>query len=383
MESLLFELIQLSIGRRESLSRTPNEKEWRVLYDFCLKQAIAGICFCGVQKLPKEMMPAKEVLLRWFAIAEQIKRRNILLDKRAKELTVKFAEGGFRSCVLKGQGVANLYCDNDCNNISLGLYRQSGDIDLWVDGERKMVLDYARSFGEVGLVDVKHADFKYFEDVEVEIHSVPSFFYSPISNKNYRRWLNRLKEEQFSVSEKGFAYPSIEFNVVYVLMHIYRHLFDEGVGLRQLMDYYFILRNLNKNNNGENVKNINCDINQNANIFSIANTNRLFKKFGMDRFVRAVMWVMQEVFGLERKHLLCEPSEKYGRRFLDIVMVGGNFGQYDKRNRHGKENILQRGFRNLQHNMLVVEDYPSEVLWAPFWKVWHYVWRMVNFGRVD
>lgn len=381
MESLLFELIQLSIGRRDSLSRTPNEKEWRVLYDCCLKQAIAGICFCGVQKLTKKMIPPKEVLLRWFAITEQIRRRNVVLNKRAKELTEMFSEGGFRSSVLKGQGVAALYCDRDGK--SLGLYRQNGDIDLWVDGERMMVLDYASSFGEVGLVDVKHAHFKCFEDVDIEIHSVPTFFYSPISQRKYRRWLNNIKNEQFAICEMGFAHPSIEFNAVYVMIHIYRHLFDEGVGLRQLMDYYFVLLNLNKNSSGENVNIINRDVNHNANVISIANTNRLFKEFGMDRFVEAMMWVMQEVFGLERKHLLCEPSEKYGRRFLDIVMEGGNFGQYDKRNRHGKENVLQRGFRNLQHNMLVVKDYPSEVLWAPFWKVWHYVWRMLNFGRVD
>ena len=381
MESLLYELIQLSIGRRDSLSRIPSENEWQVLYELSLKQTIAGVCFCGVQKLQKEMLPPKKLLLQWFAIAEQMKQRNVVLNERAKELTEKFSECGFRSCVLKGQGIAALYCDNDGR--SLGQYRQSGDIDLWVEGERMMVLNFASSFGEVGLVDVKQAAFKCFEDVEVEIHSVPTFFYSPISQRKYRRWLNKTKNEQFTMSEMGFAHPSIEFNAVYVMIHIYRHLFDEGVGIRQLMDYYFVLLNHNKNNNGENVNNINRDVNHNANVGSIANTNRLFKEFGMERFVRAVMWVMQEVFGLERKHLLCEPSEKYGRRFLNIVMEGGNFGQYDKRNRHGKENVLQRGFRNLQHNMLTVKDYPSEVLWAPFWKVWHYVWRMINFGRVD
>lgn len=369
LNNLFFELIQVSIGRRDVLSRVPSAKEWRVLYALAVKQAVAGVCFCGVQRLAKEQrakMP-KQLMMQWFAIAEQIRQRNRLLNARAKGLTEKFAEGGYRSCVLKGQGIAEIYSDNDSVSGHLGTYRQSGDIDLWVDGERMKVLDYARSFGEVGLVDIKQADFKCFKDVDVEIHSIPAIFYNPLSYRKFCSWLKWIKEEQFSIGEMGFASPAIEFNVVYVLIHIYRHMFDEGVGLRQLMDYYFVLRAFHGTHGGHG------DANANAN----------FRKFGMERFAKAVMWVMQEVFGMERECLLCKPSEKYGRRLLDIVMVGGNFGQYDQRNRHGKENALQRGFRNLRHNMQVVKDYPSEVLWAPFWKVWHYVWRMVNFGRVD
>lgn len=359
IKNLFFELLQLSIGRRDALSRVPSSDEWRALYGLSVKQAVAGVCFCGVQRLPKEQLEhlPKQLMMQWFALAEQIKQQNRRLNDRAKELSEKFAEGGFRSCVLKGQGIAFLYNIN--LDLNLNLFRQSGDIDLWVDGERMEVLDFARSLGEVGLVDIKHADFKCFEDADVEIHSVPSWFYNPIHNRRFRKWLVSVNDEQFVKGEQGFACPTIEFNVVYVLIHIYRHLFDEGVGLRQLMDYYFVLRNLSLD--------LNINLNQRA--------NATFRSLGMERFVGAVMWVMQEVFGMERELMLCEPSEKYGRRLLDIVMAGGNFGQYDKRNRHGKENTLQRGFRNLRHNMQVVKDYPSEVLWAPFWKVGHFVWR--------
>lgn len=359
IKNLFFELLQLSIGSRDALSHVPSAEEWMSLFRMAQKQSVVGVCFCGVQRLPNEQVEhlPKQLLMQWLAIAEQIKQRNMLLNSRAKELSEKFAEGGFRSCVLKGQGIAFLYNIN--LDLNLNLFRQSGDIDLWVDGERMEVLDFARSFGTVGAVDIKHADFKCFEDADVEIHSVPSWFYNPIHNRRFRKWLVSVKDEQFVKGEQGFACTTIEFNVVYVLIHIYRHLFDEGVGLRQLMDYYFVLRNLN------------LDLNVNR----IHKANATFRSLGMERFVSAVMWLLQEVFGLERELMLCEPSEKYGRRLLDIVMAGGNFGRYDKRNRHGKENTLQRGFRNLRHNMQVVKDYPSEVLWAPFWKAGHFVWR--------
>ena len=247
MPNLFFELLQVAIGLKDSLSRVPSALEWSALYGLAVKQALAGVCFCGVQRLPKEQWPPKALFLKWFAASNQIMKRNLLLNERAKELTEKFSEGGFRSCVLKGQGIAKLYRVNEGDNVNLGLYRQSGDIDIWVDGERQRVLDYARSFGVVASVDFKHSDFKGFEDVDVEIHSIPTWFYSPLHYRRLCKWLEGVKEDQFAIDEMGFASPTIEFNVVYVLIHIYKHLFDEGVGLRQLMDYYFVLRATNNN----------------------------------------------------------------------------------------------------------------------------------------
>ena len=53
MQSLFFELIQVGIDQRALLSRVPTAAEWRALYDLAVKQAVAGACFCGVQRLPK------------------------------------------------------------------------------------------------------------------------------------------------------------------------------------------------------------------------------------------------------------------------------------------------------------------------------------------
>ena len=129
MKSLFFELIQVAIGRRDALSRVPSAKEWYALYGLSVKQAVTGVCFCGVQRLANEQVVhlPKQLMMQWFAFAEQIKQRNRLLNDRAKELSEKFAEGGFRSCVLKGQGVAFLYNIN--LDLNLNLFRQSGDID--------------------------------------------------------------------------------------------------------------------------------------------------------------------------------------------------------------------------------------------------------------
>ena len=114
--------------------------------------------------------------------------------------------------------------------------------------------------------------------------------------------------------------PSVSFNLFYILLHIYRHFLYEGVGMRQLMDYYFVLKSLTPNPSPKSEGSLKGKKNDIQNVL---------KEFGMMRFARGVMWVMQEVFALERSYMICEPLESEGRFFLSEVMVGGNFGHHD------------------------------------------------------
>ena len=79
---LFVELIQVAICHRNSLSRVPSTAEWSMLYSLSVKQAVAGVCFCGVQRLQKEQLVEMPVRLKlqWFALATQIKARNELLN---------------------------------------------------------------------------------------------------------------------------------------------------------------------------------------------------------------------------------------------------------------------------------------------------------------
>lgn len=359
MRNLFFELLQVAIGRKDSLSRVPSAQEWSALYGLAVKQALAGVCFCGVQRLPIEQHPPKALLLNWFAASEQIMKRNLLLNERAKELTEKFFEGGFRSCVLKGQGIAKLYRVNEGDNVTFGLYRQSGDIDIWVDGERDDTISYMKKHYKCGSAVVHHIDVELFDDIPVEVHCFPSYAYCLPRFRAYKRFFNEYKDECFSPSGLGFCVPSLRFNVVYLLMHIFRHVFHEGIGLRQLMDYYFVLRAMPNNPD--------------------LDVNGWLKELGLLRFAGAVMYVEREVFGLEAPYMICPPDEKAGRFLLDEIMRAGNFGQYDPRIRDAHSGgLLKLYLKNINRIFSMVRFYPSEVLWAPFWKIGHFVWRKVK-----
>ena len=151
--------------------------------------------------------------------------------------------------------------------------------------------------------------------------------------------------------------PNAAFNRVYILVHIYRHLFAEGVGLRQLLDYYFVLQ-------------------QGFTEVEREETLRTLRSLGMMRFTRAVMWVLQEVYAMPDRYLLTSPDAKEGRFLLDEIMLAGNFGKYDERmQRAAGEGTFRWGVRKVLRNFRFVRSYPSEVLWSPIFKVWHLFWR--------
>ena len=168
--TLFRELIQVSIGNRVCLYRTPSAAEWGELYAMAKKQSLVGVCFAGVHKLQLQQQCPEEMLyLTWMGMAAKIQQRNEVVNRQCAELQAKLSADGFRSCILKGQGVAQVYPE------SLRGLRQSGDIDIWIEGDKDAALDWARKQGaSIGSIDMVHAHADLFSDTEVEIHSQPS-----------------------------------------------------------------------------------------------------------------------------------------------------------------------------------------------------------------
>lgn len=357
---LEFEFLQIAVGNRDKFLCCPSDEEWKRLFYFAQKQSLVGFLFCGIERLPNEQLPKRELLLKWYGMVESIKKVNVIKNVRCAELDAILRKGNFKGCVLKGQGTALLYPYPE--------YRQSGDIDMWVgtsDGRLvsiDTVISYAKQRGvQVSHVDIKHADMRFFNDTQVEIHFKPSYSYNFVYDGRLKAWFKSLSKEQFDNFDSvvGFAYPTIYFNLVYSLLHIYRHLFSEGIGLRQMLDYYYILTNSTKEERKRAYKTI-C-------------------RFGMKDFAGAAMFVLQEVLGLKDDYLLCESSRKSGLFLLKEILEAGNFGKYDNRiTRINKEKRIKRGFAQFARNLRFVRYYPQKVLLSPIWKCWHYGWRRMH-----
>ena len=287
---IFIELIQVSLDKKACLSQTPNESEWSKLYKIAKKQSLVGICFAGVQKLVVQQQAPDEMLyLTWMGMAAKIQQRNEVVNRQCAELQARLSADGFRSCILKGQGVAQVYPE------SLRGLRQSGDIDIWIEGDKDAALDWARKQGAtIGSIDMVHAHADLFEGTEVEIHSQASWMYGCKADKVLQRFFAESADEQFCHQDEksGMAYPTVGFNLVYSLVHINRHIFEEGIGLRQLLDYYFILK---ASNEAEREK-----------------AREVIIALGLKKFAAGIMYIENKAFALDASNMVCEPNAEEG-----------------------------------------------------------------------
>lgn len=372
IDNIFFELLQVALGTRDSLSRLPSAKEWKELYETAKKQSLVGVCFAGVQRLGADAndgfarIGISEMLyLTWMGMAAKIQQKNEIVNKQCVALQKQLFADGYRSCILKGQSVACLYTSTSSAQASSDLsgLRQSGDIDVLIDAPRKGVIRYVKKLcPEVKSLMSHHIDFPIWEDTMVEMHFIPAQLCNPFKQRRLERWYRAESERIFERRQtlgngSEIVAPDAQFNLVYILLHIYKHLFAEGIGLRQLMDYYFVLRT------------------SSAEELNSAKVQKTLKSLGLEKFAGATMWVLAEVFGLPKEYMICEPNSEEGKWLLEDIMRNGNMG-------HGREEWVKpddsawfRFRKMVVANVRLLKHYPSETLWFPYFKLWHYPWR--------
>lgn len=343
MYQLLFELLQVAIGTRDCLSRRFSVEEWdSVLYE-AERQAIVSVLINGLERLPKEQLPPKVILLQYIGEYNINESTYALHIEHARELTKMFKDAGFEVCVLKGLSAAYRYPNPT--------YRQLGDIDLWVNGCRSDVMDWLRKQCNIGQEVWHHVGVKIYDDVPVEVHFHPIWLYNPVHNSRLQRWFSEQERVIFAkpVNVHGFVETNAVFDAVYQLMHCFHHLMEEGLGLRHIVDYYYVLRCLDDEERGL--------------------ASGVLQSLGMMKFCAAVMWIIKYVMCIPDNELLCEPNEIEGRFVLKEIMAGGNFG-------HSRQDGLNRN--SSARWRMMVTHYPNEVMWMVPWKLWHKYWRLFN-----
>ena len=354
-QKIFFDFLRFCIGSAKEIPGSLKEVDWKELYRIAKKQCLVGVLFDGIKELPVEHVGMKkELLLQWMAESQMLEKANVRLNDAAIQVSEWFRKKGFRTCILKGQGNALLYP----NPYS----RTPGDIDIWVEGGDKRVISFVRSISPHEKACYHHIEFPPYKGVEVEVHYRPSFLLCFWHNRKLQKYYERVKDEQFShhVELKGYdeiTVPTPEFNIIFQLTHIFTHLMNEGIGLRQLVDYYYVLLH--------------------ADIKDFAELQRNLKHFGLWKFAEAIMYIMQEVFGMPASRLIVPPNEMYGKFVLNEVLEAGNFGKHDERNHFGKSQLghnLQRIYRDIR----LVRYFPMEALSEPIFRVWHYFWRTKN-----
>ena len=363
--SAIFLFLNYCLGKKVDMSMVVAKIDWRQLYNFASRQALLGFCFDGIKRLTKEFSEelrqnpmGRDLLMTWMGAAQQIRRQNMKVNAVAGKLYSKFREDGLRCCILKGQGNALMYP----NSYS----RTPGDIDVWVNASREQVTEYAKKHFEIG-EDIRYHHIETSMDgVPVELHFFPGIMNNPIYNVRLQKWFRRNADLQCSnvvslpdgIGE--IVIPTTAFNVIYQLTHLYHHFFDEGIGMRQIIDYYYVV------NNDE--------------LLVIRDTlQRELKYLGLWKFAGAVMYVLHEALGLSGEKMIVPLDEKRGKLLLAEILNGGNFGKHFTKYGHfTQQGMAKKYFLKIWRNMHFVKYYPAEALSEPIFRTWHFCWRMKN-----
>ena len=248
----IFAFLKYCLGYKGDMSKIVARMGWQELYSFASKQAILGLCFEGIERLGKEypeelrLNPiGRELLMTWMGKAQQIRRQNMKVNVMAGKLFSMLREDGMRCCILKGQGNALMYP----NPYS----RTPGDIDVWINASRERIMEYAQKKFELGDdIRLQHLETS-LDGVPVELHFFPCSMNNPIYHARLQKWFRRNADLQCSHIVRlpdgagDIAIPTMAFNVVYQLTHLYHHFFDEGIGMRQIIDYFLVVNDFSKN----------------------------------------------------------------------------------------------------------------------------------------
>ena len=434
-QKIFFDFLRFCIGSAKEIPGSLKEADWKELYAIAKKQCLVGVLSDGIKKLPAEHVGMKkELLLQWMAESQMLEKANVRLNDAAIQVSEWFRKKGFRTCILKGQGNALLYP----NPYS----RTPGDIDIWVDGDDKRVISFVRSISPHEKACYHHIEFPSYKGVEAEVHYRPSFLLCFWHNRKLQKYYERVKEEQFShrvmLGEQGeIAIPMVEFNLIFQLTHIFSHLMNEGIGLRHLVDYYFVLCDFYKVY--QNFSNPSVSLSKGSSTFSpspsssgsgdvtapsrcseplrskdggpskvspdCAGWDRLaieednsagsitavtssastalvvvqgeLKYLELWKFAGAVMYVLKEVLGLSEDKMIAPMDEKRGRLLLAEILDGGNFGRhFTKYAGFTHQSMGKKYFLKIWRNMHFVRYYPGEALCEPLFRTWHFFWRL-------
>ena len=420
--------------------------DWQKLYSFASKQAILGLCFVGIERLGKENPEelkqnpiGRDLLMTWMGKAQQIHRQNMKVNAMAGKLFSMLREDGLRCCILKGQGNALMYPN--------AYSRNPGDIDVWVNASREQITEYAKKHFKLG-DDIRYHHIETSVDgVPVELHFFPCTMNNPIYNARLQKWFKRNADLQCSNvvglpdGTGEIAIPTAAFNVVYQLCHLYHHFFDEGIGMRQIIDYFLVVCDFYKvyqnsskitsslfiikegstshpdpltlrgeggnrptrcseplrskdggpskvspdcagwdrlSIEGDNSVGFTTAVTSSASAALVV-VQRELKYMGLWKFAGAVMYVLHETLGLSEEKMIAPMDEKRGKLLLAEILNGGNFGQHFTKYGHfTQQGMAKKYFLKIWRNMHFVRYYPAEALSEPIFRTWHFFWRMKN-----
>lgn len=359
---LFFELLQIALGNRKSLSRGLSSEEWEYIYHLSKEQAIFGVMLKGIQHLPQSQLPPKLLLLQWIGETNIIQQQNEIMDKAVVELCRMMIDEGVRIFVFKGQSVGALYDDPSL--------RQSGDIDFYCYSEdrEKAVLFFKHKKGlQINdLHSQKDISFN-FDDIIYEMHNQITLFNYPIHSRYWKKTvMPEIIAHPYSVKVGGEDVPTLAptYNALFIFIHIFQHLIADGIALRQFCDWAWVLTT---QHDEIEIDLLRCHL----------------KELGLLKAYSGLGAVLTEMLGLNPALFPFEISDKDIERLPALwqnMLERGNFGHNVS---YKTKNMFAHGLEHLWRMSKQAREFYHYAPAEAWWHIPHmFSWWPIKIGRI-
>ena len=249
MEKELFALLRLGLRNsepeRENLSDfiMMSASHWERMGELAQEQGVLGVMLDGVDRLETTGYGAtrelsKELKLEWIGnVLNGYEARNQHQLAVIDDLQKKWAEYGLRMMVMKGQAIGTYYPNP--------MHRCPGDIDCYLfDGFAKGNEQAKKWADNVDEHWYKHSVISYKGET-IENHQ---YFVHTREGKSSKQ-LNAVLVEKLNVKSEKFnvipgtevLVPPVMFNALFLTYHALAHFLEEGLRLKQILDWAMFL----------------------------------------------------------------------------------------------------------------------------------------------
>ena len=343
MSRVYLDFIRYCLHQKEELPERIITICWEDFIAFCRRQGVLGLVLEGMDR--SRLSVPSNVVLEWFSYVERIKSENLLLDKRSVEVSHFFNEKNYRSCILKGQANALYYPKPEL--------RSPGDIDIWVEGKVIDIIKLILKEHPDVHYSIHHIKFPIYKETTVEVHYRPVYMTNWFKDKILQKFILKKEFEQFNhqvkMKDRAIGVLTNEFNLAFQMLHMYNHFFTSRNNLKQMIDYYYLLKkSFNEETDTKEVL-------------------ALLDDLGVKKYAAGMMWIQKEILGIEEDALLLTPNSEYGNIILREMLTFGNRMESSK---------LSLVIHQIVGNLRLIPYFPFEVLINPLFLVWHQWWKM-------
>jgi len=253
--NVLFALLRLGLGTKKDIQKEnisdlflATEKQWEQLLETARFQGVLGVVFDGLQAIINDLGPScfsrsfspdkwKMFILQWIGEVQQVyEGGNIQQMIVADSIQRRWSEAGIRTMLMKGLAMGTYYPDPK--------HRCPGDIDCYLFDDYAKGNETAKAWADK--VDegwYKHSVIAYGGQT-IENHQ---FFVHTREGKKSKQ-LNQtlcdiLKDVHFeTLPGTQVLLPPPMFNALFLTYHAQAHFLEEGLRLKQLLDWAMFLK---------------------------------------------------------------------------------------------------------------------------------------------